>query len=377
MQRNRAVLASTLKIVVLSIPLLVTFAVPSGSAAKATVTPKVGASCKTSGQIVGTAPNQIICQRTIKKKLSWARYSAASIPAPEISTAPPGSGPSASFLARPSEPSAALTLEMLNAQGAKGYAYIGPTVVGGSAFETFTRPVSTATYQYDLVPKTPETSTTEGMLSLFRLKGSEGLLFKGLVVFGNDFGKTYFLFVKSNEKKTTYSYRNAAWPTDEPSAIKDFNTNGADGYAYFGDLLPDPAQPKVGFRLFAKDVKSKATFTYSFKPGLSDRALALAEANLLGQDRAVWKGGYLFGVGTPEMQSRSLYETSSLTAKPVSYSFDSPVAATIDQYIFAANENSRKSNLLLWGQYQFGSEAVTVYVNGPMTTLPLVGVVVP
>jgi hypothetical protein len=116
--------------------------------------------------------------------------------------------------------------------------------------------------------------------------------------------------------------------------------------------------------------------SYSLKPQITDRSQFLGEATTMGKDLAVWRGAYVFGAGTADMQTRSLYEKSTATKRAVTYSFVTPIPTGIDQLVGAANENA-KNGALLWGQYQFGSETVTVYVNGPFTTLPIVGVVVP
>ena len=115
--------------------------------------------------------------------------------------------------------------------------------------------------------------------------------------------------------------------------LGDLTTNGADGYRYLGDLVPDPAQLTVGLRLFVKDDQSSETFSYFLKPQITDQAKFLAEATAMGLAKAAWKGGYVVGSGTPPMQIRSLYEKSSLTTKPITYSFSTPVPLTIESLV--------------------------------------------
>lgn len=342
------------------------------SASKPVVVAKVGRPCKTVGQVAGTAPNQLLCQTAANRKLLWARNR---ITATSLPSAPNSSTDSffANFRSYPSTNSEASALALLNTQGANGYAYIGPFFVGGSSHETFVKAEPNATYQYETVEMP---AAVDAVMALLQAKGKAGFLYKGPVLFGGAFDKTSLLFVRSNAKKTTYSYRNTPWPSEESIMLTELNANGADGYRYLGDLVPDPARLTVGIRLFAKDDQNAAKFGYSLKPQMTDREQFFAEATAMGQDRAVWKGGYVVGSGTPPMQIRSLYEKSSLTTKPVSYSFTSPVPTSIEALIANANENAKKGNLL-WGQYILGTETVSVYSNTQLTNLPLVGVILP
>jgi hypothetical protein len=332
----------------------------------------VGRPCKTPGQVAGTAPNQLVCQAGAKKKLLWTRNLGTANP---ITSAPNSSSDSvvASFQSSTSPSDASSALALLNAQGASGYAYVGPFFVGGANHEVFVKAERNVTYLYE----TAEMPTAvEGVAALLRKQGSAGFVYKGPVLFGASLEKTLLLFVKSSAKKTTYSYRTTPWPSEESVMLTELNTNGADGFRYLGDLVPDPAQLTVGLRVFVKDDQSSAKLNYSLKPQITDRAKFLTEATAMGTDGAVWKGGYVVGAGTPPIQLRSLYEKSSLQVKPVSYVFRSPVPSSIEALVATANENAKKGNLL-WGQYILGTETVSVYSNARLSTLPLVGVVLP
>jgi hypothetical protein len=333
---------------------------------------KVGRACKTPGQVAGTAPNQLVCQTGTNNKLLWAR---SRLTSNTILSTPITSPDSflTNFRSSPSAKSAAAAVALLNTQGAEGYAYIGPVFVGGATHETFLKAEPTTTYRYETVDMPP---SVDGVMALLRAKGKAGLIYKGPVLFADALEKTSLLFVASDAKKTTYSYRNSTWPSDESVMLGDLNTNGADGYRYLGDLVPDPAQLTVGLRVFVKDDQSSETFSYSLKPQITDQAKFLAEATAMGLAKAAWKGGYVVGSGVPPMQIRSLYEKSSLTTKPITYSFSTPVPVTIESLVTKANENAAKGNLL-WGQYILATETVSVYSNSRMTTLPLVGVVIP
>ena len=348
----------------------------AAAAAKSVSTPvvvaKVGRPCKAVGQVAGTASNRLVCQTAAKAKLVWARnrITATSLPS---ATSTSADSFVATFRSNPSANSEASALALFNTQGVNGYAYIGPLFVAGSSHETFVKAEPNATYQYETVEMP---AGVDALMALLQAKGKAGFLYKGPMVFGGAFDKTSLLFVRSNAKKTTYSYRNTPWPSEESIMLTELNANGADGYRYLGDLVPDPARLTVGIRLFAKDDQNAAKFGYSLKPQMTDREQFLAEATAMGQDKAVWKGGYVVGAGTPPMQIRSLYEKSSLTTKPVSFSFTSPVPSSIEALIANANENAKKGNLL-WGQYILGTETVSVYSNAQLTNLPVVGVVLP
>jgi hypothetical protein len=345
----------------------------SSVTASPSTAPKVGRACKVAGQIVGTAPSQLICQRSPKKALLWTR-----VPSSSVSSTPAGSAPRSAptFLSRPSPTSAPAAVALFNEQGKNGYAYLGPFFVGAASHEVFVKAETGTTYTYDVVEKAPDASTGNGLLGRLSAKGREGYIYKGPAFFGADFSTSYLIFVKSSAKKTTYSYRSTSWPTEEPAMVSDLNTNGAAGFAYLGDLVPDPAQANVGVRLFVKDDKATTTFSYATKPHLVDRGQLLAEIVAAGAAKATWQGGYVFGAGTNALQTRTLYETSSSTIKPTSCSFLSPVPTSIDAVISSANENAAKGDIF-WGQYQVGTDIVTISCTSLPATLPLIGVVLP
>jgi hypothetical protein len=357
---------------------LVSSTVPANSATSLSTSSKVGGACKVAGQTSsdasGKGATKLVCRKTAKGKLAWTRSSSTGSPA--SSTLPASIGTSATFLSRPSVTTAVATAALLNAQGANGFAYIGPFFIGAVSHELFIKSQTATAYRYEVIEKPADASSAAGFMSLLATKGKQGLLYKAPLLLASDFGKTYLLFVASSAKKTTYSYRNADWPTDEPTMLSQLNRNGGEGYGYIGDLIPDPQKFTVGFRLFAKDDKATNTFTYALNPQLNDRAKFLAEATALGKDRFTWKGGYVFAAGTPEMRTWLLYERSSATANAVTYSFDAPTPTTIENLVSKANERAKLGEVL-WGQYQFGPETVSIYVNGPLTNLPLVGVVIP
>lgn len=338
---------------------------------------KVGGACKVAGQTNSGASaggtNKLVCRKTAKGKLAWARSTPTG--SPTSSTVPVSVGTSATFMSRPSATTAAGTAALLNAQGASGHAYIGPFFIGAASHELFVKSQTESTYRYVIVEQ-PSSSSAAAMLALFASKGKEGLVYKAPLQLTGDFSKTYLVFVASSAKKTTYSYRSTAWPTDEPTMLSQLNRNGAEGYGYVGDLVPDPQKLSVGFRLFVKDDTSRATFSYALNPVINDRAGFLAEASALGKDKFTWRGSYAFGVGTSESQTWSFYEKSSATTKTVTYAFDSTTPTTIQDLVSKANERAKKGELL-WGLYAIGVDIVSVYVNGPLTSVPLVGIVIP
>jgi hypothetical protein len=265
---------------------------------------------------------------------------------------------------------------LFNEQGKGGYAYVGPFFVGSSSHELFVKAEAGATYTYEVIEKSVDTSTPSGLLARLKSKGSEGYVYKGAAFFGTDFTSSSLLFVKRNTKATTYSYRSGAWPTDEAATLSEFNANGAEGYAYIGDVIPDSAKPTTGMRLFVKDDSAAVTHSYLFKPQLVDSAQLLAEIGVQGREKANWKGGYVFGTGTPAMQTRTLYEKSSSTTTPISCSFTPPAPTTIDALVARANESAAKGEFY-WGDYQVGTETIGVTCTALPRSLPLLGVVVP
>ena len=176
---------------------------PAGAATKpvskssSVAAPKVGRVCKTPGQVAGTAPNQLVCQRGTNNKLLWARSRLTTNTILSTPTMQPDSL-QVNFRSSPSAKGAVAALALLNTQGAEGYAYIGPVFVGGANHETFLKAEPTTTYRYETVDMP---TSVDGVMSLLRAKGKAGLIYKGPVLFADALEKTSLLFLRATPRR--------------------------------------------------------------------------------------------------------------------------------------------------------------------------------
>jgi hypothetical protein len=254
----------------------------------------------------------------------------------------------------------------LNAQGASGNAYMGPFILGNVQSEVFVKAQSGTTYQY---AADASIKTVSGFVAALNARGAQGYVFKGPMIFEGS-STEYDVFVKSSAKTGVYSYQVSDYTAVRNTVLEDMNARGAQGFAYAGDLFL--ATDNKFIRLFVKDSGSSATYSYQFKPLLTNRDALLSEINSLGANGFVWKGGYVFG-----LNDQSFYEKASTTTSAVSFAMPAAVTSNMADLMAQANQFAAQGNYY-WGAYQIApGNTVSVYYKGPPTTLPLLGVVIP
>lgn len=291
-------------------------------------------------------------------------------PTPTPAPPPPASSPTFLYSSQPTPASADARLQLLNAQGGAGAAYVGPYAVGNAAFELFVRPAPARTFAYVAQASATANRTPDGFVALLNAQGSAGYVFKGpLLAPGSS--EIALTFVRGSVRSTTYSYVYSPFTSDETATLQQLNARGQQGYAWLGDYAPDPAAPTATIRLFVKDNGSTATYAYATTPLATTRDALLAELGTRGQTGAIWKGAYAFGVTL-----RSVYETVSASNAPTTYTLEPASQATPAAFVEALN-TAGASGRFFFGPYAVGGSVYNVFYRGPNTTLPLLGVVIP
>ena len=295
----------------------------------------------------------------------------ATPPTPDGSTTPDGSAVGTSYVysSQPSAAGADAVLTLLNAQGAQGRAYIGPYLGGGlptAGVELFLRPTPTITLAY--VREAAPRQTPEAFVAQLDAQGARGFAFKGPLLLGVG---TELVFVKNAARGVTYTYATAPSSDDATATLRTLDEQGAKGFTYLTDYITDDSQPAVRVRVFQKVVGAPATtYRYALSTAPTDRAAAEAELTTRGQTGGVWRGAMAFGA-----TSSFLFETASTTGT-VKYAIEDEPGGDTNAMLTKLNARGAEGYFYL-GPYLLGGKSTLVLMQGPPTALALTGTVLP
>ena len=209
-----------------------------------------------------------------------------------------GLAPSYTYdLTGPDPSDAPSLLSQANAEGAKGYRYAGrllASTVPTYTYYSFYRKDagSSATYTYVL---DPETSSSADWLTQANGRGQSGYYWLAWF-YGYGYGN---LYVKNNASQATYGYDTPAAPTALSDLLAQLNSEGANGYRAIGSSGIYLGTGTAW--LYVKDLTQTATFTYlSATPQATSAAdLFLSQANSNGAQGYAYFGD----VATPQSAS--------------------------------------------------------------------------
>lgn len=251
----------------------------------------------------------------------------------------------------------------LNARGARGYAFVGPMTSYQQAWsmELYRKGGPGETFSYELVNAAGAAATR---LASMQAQGARGYLFKSTAIYGIDVAGMADIFVKSSARNTTYSYRMQA----EGFNLDSLQANGADGYAYRGQIVID----NVTQSLYVKDNTANAKYDYKTSPNaLLGDGLMLATMNELGAQAYAYHGSIYTG-GT----FLALYVRTSASNKPYSYTIAPKFVGSLDDTLSAINEKALKGDAY-YGDMMDGQNVMSVFYQGPEVVHPLLGPVFP
>jgi hypothetical protein len=246
----------------------------------------------------------------------------------------------------------AKTVQLLNAQGANGYAYIGNHAYGVQIDELFVKAQANASYSYRNTPAA--TDTAQAWVEQLNTEGRNGFLLKNTVPLTGG-ANAANLLLKSNTESFTYSYK----LVPGQFALAELNNQGALGYAYRGDRVV--GTDRATYMLFVKNDGSTAQFNYKTQPSIDDAAKLLAEMNTLGSQRYVYLSSLFTTQGLV-----SLYEqNTSATAATEFLSLPTEAATPTSALIEKANEQAAKGYYYL-GDLGFsrGTQIISLFYKG-------------
>jgi hypothetical protein len=280
---------------------------------------------------------------------------------------PDGTAQSSPLKAEPIALTPPEVLDQLNRRGGQGYAFKGAFFFGTAGLPTalFVQTDPGAKYEYVADQSTLEQQTKEGLLATLQKRGGQGFVLQGPLAYPLEPGSVSLIFLKNSTKKTTFGYRIEPRPADETASISLMNANGADGYVYIGDYVPELSKPELIVSMFVKDNSSAAKYSYETGPVLDAIDQIFAELNARGAAGAGWKGTYLAGT-----EAKMLYEKSSESNGPLEYAFG-PASTSAEALVTDAIERGAAKGLVFSGQYNAGGQTYNFYTNAGTRSLPI------
>ena len=175
----------------------------------------------------------------------------------------------------------------LNSQGAKGFDFYGPTTVG----TVYVKESNAASNTFEVLAAP---TTAAGFLSQINAQGDKGFLYMGPYSLGNIYGK-------SSSGNAKYSYRLAAQPATHDALVTQANVQGQEGYKFGGleILSGDPAGAFVN--IYVKDTYQASKFEWKTNFTATSAANLVAQANTEGAANFVYWFSVILGSTTREV----------------------------------------------------------------------------
>ena len=199
-------------------------------------------------------------------------------------------------------------LDRLNAQGARAFRFFsglafttGPTSV--EVVEAYVKDAQT-TYSFELLPVAISAADLEAQLNA---QGARGFKWGGPYVVG---GQSRTLYRKDNNSASTYTYAVLTAPADSAAYLSQVNAQGGNGYySVAGAYLVGGTTVLV----YQKDTQGSATYGYEAlgQPGSDADFLAQFEAQ--GARGFRFKTGYVFSDGTKLLYEKDLSQSATFS----------------------------------------------------------------
>lgn len=155
-----------------------------------------------------------------------------------------------------SQTTSANFLTQANAQGARGFFFLGEFTIGGSTVAIYGKDSSSARYSYALQAPTGQ-ADPDVFIAQANAQGQLGYRFIGEYVFSGNPGTDAFknIYVKDTAQAATFSYQALAETTNGPALITQANDQGQQGYFYGGATMFFPngyGNPGVTRNVYAR-----------------------------------------------------------------------------------------------------------------------------
>lgn len=155
-----------------------------------------------------------------------------------------------------SQSTSANFLTQANAQGARGFFFLGEFTIGGSTVAIYGKDSSSARYSYALQAPTGQ-ADPEVFIAQANAQGQQGYRFIGEYVFSGNPGTDAFknIYVKDTTQAATFSYQALAETTTGPALLTQANDQGQQSYFYGGATIFFPngyGNPGVTRNVYAR-----------------------------------------------------------------------------------------------------------------------------
>jgi FG-GAP-like repeat len=216
--------------------------------------------------------------------------------------------------------SAAAFIAQANSEGAAGFAFRGPNSFEPNPLAGFVaiyvrnadRP---NTYTYKALPRA---ANATALVALANTEGAQGYFYFGDNIFspGTPQEEAISLFVKDGSN-ATYTFKKTVRTTDEMSFLAQANAEGVLGFAYAGDQ-----SDVAGFAsLYARVDGTTARYSYETRPRQESSTTFVAQANAQGNRGFLFRGNQIW-----DSVISAIYVKSS--AAPYRYTFETPLRAS-------------------------------------------------
>lgn len=163
----------------------------------------------------------------------------------------------------PSQTTSANFLTQANAQGARGFFFLGEFAIGGSTVAIYGKDSSSARYSYALQAPTGQ-AAPDVFIAQANAQGQQGYRFIGEYVFSGNPGTDAFknIYVKDTTQAATFSYQALAETTTGPALLTQANDQGLQGYFYGGATIFFPngyGNPGVTRNVYARATNCTGT----------------------------------------------------------------------------------------------------------------------
>jgi hypothetical protein len=202
----------------------------------------------------------------------------------------------------------------MNTQGARGYLFYGPTTAG----TVYVKESGSATYSYEALSAAAN-ATNADFLAQVNAQGDKGFAYAGAYAFGVNAADAVNFYGKASGSAAKYSYRLEPLLNAVDPFIAQANTQGQQGYKLEGGLVftGEPAGSAAQFRaLYVKDTSQSATFDWKAAGTASTPAAFVTQANNEASSAYIYQTAYVFVEGTSNI-FRNLYFKAANCSGPL------------------------------------------------------------
>lgn len=208
-------------------------------------------------------------------------------------------------------------LAQANAQGARGYQYVGPLIQGAESFNLYA--LDTPGTQVGFSYRSLDTPTSSAeFIAQLNSQGAERYRFVSVFDTGS-------LFVRDAGSTRTFQYQALSQPATASAFVTQANAQGALGYAWVGPYAFGLSSIVM---IYEKD-SGTATYAYALEASTNSNATAddfVSQANTRGATGWKYRTGYAFGDGSRNIYFKDLSQAATFIWK---HDPDATSAATL------------------------------------------------